>query len=421
MTSDGSSEGDEGITQNHPLLMAQRSTFQWTAELYAADLVAGWQDHLTRYVVASAAASVSFEGQEPLVLIGAKVLDDPLNLYQVTVHERFVEVRVYYRSLSQAFMDEPYDCHLLLKTEVGGRFVTLPAPRPPSQAEWKQVLKKLWFQLLLAEDALVVVSDAARSSAKGQPLYAFRLHPELEWEEAALSPARAALSEWQRELRLALDPADPSVLRAWMGWNDTQSVSNPALEAIRVTRQEGRGKQRQLPSGHGRAGQSVPLLAGPSPRHERWRRLSRVQAAALIAAILLLILIGVVATGASRGAPSTDDPVAVLNQTPTAVESSTGESSAVPTATSAPTRVSMASPTPAPQAQPTPAPTRRPTAKPTPSPTPTQKPSPAPTPAPTPTPTPIPPTPPPTPTDTPTPTPTPTETPTEVPTETPTP
>ena len=160
------SDSYEEAAQNHPQLVAQRSNFQWGAALNAASLTAGWQNHLTRYLVATATASVSFEGQEPLPLLEVKGLDDPLNLYQITLHEQVVEVQVNYRALSQAFMEAPYDCHLLLKTEVGGRFVTLPAPKPPDQAEWKHVLKKLWFQLLLAEDALLVIPDAGACLGK---------------------------------------------------------------------------------------------------------------------------------------------------------------------------------------------------------------------------------------------------------------
>src|SRR5689334_23571268 len=108
MTSDGSFEDTEETTQNHPLLVAQRSNFQWAASLKAAALTAGWQDHLTRYLVATATASLSFEDQEPLRLIEVKKLDDPRDLYKLIIHKQAVEVQITYRALSQAFMDAPY-------------------------------------------------------------------------------------------------------------------------------------------------------------------------------------------------------------------------------------------------------------------------------------------------------------------------
>ncbi len=382
------SDSYEEAAQNHPQLVAQRSNFQWGAALNAASLTAGWHNHLTRYLVATATASVSFERQEPLPLLEVKGLDDPLNLYQITLHEQVVEVQVNYRALSQAFMEAPYDCHLLLKTEVGGRFVTLPAPKPPDQAEWKHVLKKLWFQLLLAEDALLVIPDAAHASAKRQPLYTFRLHADLNWDVVEPPRSGGVLSDWQRELRLTPDPADPHMLRAQVGWNDSQSVSSPALVAITRPEQPSRREVQQTrqrpPQVRGIERVTQPLLLAPLPGHERRWGFSRVRIAGVIAAVLLLVLIAGVAVGATHGGSGASNPLIVSNHSPTAGSTPSALPSTTPPATNAPT----ASPAPGSTPKPNPTPTKRPTATPTPKPTPTPPPTPTPTPSPTPTPTP---------------------------------
>jgi len=380
MTAEGPFERDAEGAPNHPSPITQRSNFQWTAAFDAASLTAGWQDHLTRYLAASAAVSVSFDGQHPLLLFGARVVGDHLHVYQITTHALAVEVQVSYRSLGQAGLDEPYGCHLVLKTEVGSRVVTLPLPTPPSPAEWKQVLRQLWFQLLMAEDALLVMPGAAPASAQGQPLYTFKLRPELDWEESAPNSAGGTRSEWQHELRLTLDPAEPGTLRAQVGWHDAQLVSNPALESVPAA------------TASSRARITKPLKVNPLLRLEYgWGRL-RVRMAALIAAILLLTVMGGVVLGAIRGAARTNLPLAVSNQTPTAGQTPSGIPSATPGATNAPTVQPSPTGTARTPVQPTPrstaTPTPTPTSTPTPTPTTTPTPTPTTTPAPSPTPTP---------------------------------
>ncbi len=405
MTSDGPFGAAEDPTQNHPPLVTQRSQFQWTASLKAAPLAPGWQDHLTRYLVANAAVSLSFEGQEPLPLLEVKKLDDPLDLYKVTIHKQAAEVQIAYRALSQGVLDAPYDCHLLLKTEVGGRFITLPSPQPPSQAEWKQALKKLWFQLLLTEEALLL-SDA--------PLYTFRLHPELGWEAAEGATSGQIFGAWQRELRLTIDPAHPQVVRAWLVWNDAQSASSPSLDQesleqpAPLAEQEPQATEPLALGASGEESAPMPALASALPGHERWKRVSRVRLAAFVAAVALLLLIGGIAVGATRGSSGADNALVISKPSPTAGQTPSGMPSAMPS----PTPVATTAPTatPAPGSTPRPGPT--PTSRPTPTHTPTHTPTPPPTPTPTDTPTP-------TPTDTPTPTPT--DTPTPPPQDTPTP
>ena len=403
MTLEDFSQKEKETTRSRPLLVSQYAGFQWTAELGGADLDAGWQHHLTRYLVASATVSVSFKGQERLHLLEGAVLDDPLNVYQLTLREQAVEVRASYRALGEAFADAPYDCHLELKTEMGACQVTLPAPKPPGQAEWKQVLKKLWFQLLLVDDARLAVSDPL---AKEQPLYTFTLQAELEWQDVVSPPTEGASGEWQRELRLVRDLAHPGKLRAVVGWDDEHSLSHPALEVVRV------GTAIFPPS--------VPVEPVPGP--ERAWGVVRTRMAAVTGAVLLLGLIGILALSATRGTASSNDHLTFSNLSPTASQAPSNGSPTTP-----PTNAPTASPAPGATAQPTPPiptqppPHATPTPSPTPPPTPTDTPPP-----PTPTDTPPPPTPtdtppPPTPTDTPPP-PTPTDTPPPpTPTDTPPP
>ncbi|HLW03352.1 MAG TPA: hypothetical protein VKT82_32205 [Ktedonobacterales bacterium] len=402
MTADeGSLESNGEEHPTRPLLMVQHSNFQWTAALHAGDLDDGWQNHLTRYLVAEATASVSFEGQKPLHLLEVKVLDDPLNLYQITLHAQAVDVQVAYSVLSRVLVDVPYDCHLVLKTEEGGRFVTIPAPKPPSQAEWKQVLRKFWFQLLLAEDDQLGISDAAHALANIQPLYAFRLRAELGWEEDDWSPAEGEPGAWQRELRLVFDPAAPGVLRGQVGWSESPAFSNPALEVVPLqrleptVRREGQAGERQLTQTGTRGRETRPLPVILFPGHDqKWRGQARL--AAILAAVLLLILIGGVALGATRGAPTTRNPLALnpsptSGQTPSTLPSvgSTPSPHTTPTARPSPAGTPPRPPTgPAPPTTPVPTPPR-PTPTPRPNPTPTQTPTATPTAPPTPTPTPI--------------------------------
>ncbi len=404
---EGSSESNEEEHPTHPLPRVQHSDFQWTATLHAGGLDDGWQNHLTRYLVASATASLSFEGQEPLHLLEASVVDDPLRLYQVTLHAQAAEVQVSYSALRQMLQDAPYDCHLALKTEQGGHFVTIPAPQPPGHAEWKQALKKLWFQLLLAEDAQVVISDAAHALANEQPLYTFRLHADLGWEDDAL--AEVGDNAWQRELRLEFDPTEPGVLRGQVGWSESPAFSHPSLEIVPLASlepaltHERQARERQLARAGARGRETRPLPMLPLPRHERgWR--GRTRLAALLAAVLLLVLIGGVALGAIKSATPPRNSLITLNPSPT-----TGMPSVGPTTTAKPTSTPTTRPSPVGTPRPPTGPAPPPTPAPTPSkPTPTPRPHPTPTQAPTATPTN-------TPTDTPAPTPTPT------PTDTPTP
>ncbi len=405
MTDDGPFASNQAAIPDPPSLIVRRSNFQWGAALHADELNAGWQNHLTRYVVANARASVAFRGAEPLRLLGVEVLDDPLNLYQITLQAQAVEVQAAYLALRQAFTDEPYDCHLLLETEEGSRFVTIPAPKPPGQVEWKQALKKLWFQLLLAEDARLAVVDGARAAAKSQPLYTFRLSSELDWEEAAVSSSEGEVSAWQRELRLEVDPAEAGVLRARVGWNDSPAFSNPALEIVPLpgpepaSGRDGPTSARQLTrtGSAGRVTRPLPML--PAPGHERhW--LGRARLAALLAAVLLLVVVGGIAFGATRGTPSTHNSQIGLSQSPTAGQSPSAIASNTPNPTTAPTAQPIPTKTPRPPTGTAPPPTPVPTPVPTPKPHPTATPSPTPTNAPTATPTP-----PPTPTPTPTPAP----------------
>src|SRR6185437_14010907 len=107
------------------------------------------------------------------------------------------------------------------------------------------------FQLLLMEETQLLISDAAHALADDQPLYTFRLHSELDWEEADWSPSEGERSEWQRELRLVFDPAAPGVLRTPVGWSESPAFSNPALEIVSPSRpesalgREGPTRQRQ--------------------------------------------------------------------------------------------------------------------------------------------------------------------------------
>jgi|GEM_PF-2483085 len=403
MTSDSVSfHSGEMSTPNHPLLVAQRANFQWIAALDVAALVAGWQEHLTDYLVAVATVSVSFEGQEPLPLVEVKRLDDPLDLYQITTNEQSVEIRVLYRSLSQAFMETPYDCHLFLRTEVGGRFVALPAPKPPSQAEWKQLVRKLWFQILLAGESMpLMVVDTTHPSAKGQPLYTFRLHPDLDWEESLFTGE--AFSEWQRELRLAPDPTKPGIFRPQVGWAASQGASNQTgIGAREPESQRESGQTGKIGRQGGRRANSqevasLSLAIIPLPTPERGRAFSRTRAVALTAAILLLTIIALVAVNAIRGMPEAKSSSLVLNPSPPLRSVPSGVVLPSPSPTAGSTGAPAMSPVPAPTAMPTPSGTPKPTSTPRPTPdpsptagTPTSPPTPTPTPSPTPTPTPTP-------------------------------
>lgn len=451
MSLEDSSPIDKHIIPPSPSLVARPSNFRWTAALDAADLMAGWQDHLTWYVIASATVSVSFGRGKHVQLDEVTVVGDPLNLYQITVHGQEVAVEISYSALSQAFMDVPYDCSLLLKTEVGGRFVTIPAPRPPGPAEWRRVLKELWFQLQFAEGAVLVLPDAPGSPARSQPLSAFRLHPELDWKEAGASPLEGVVSEWQRELRFVPDLADPGVLRGQMDWNDVQWISNPALHAVSFqNREQIPGQASQLKKLQslwvsGKKALSLRLRRGSLPWNERWWDASRGRVAIVGAAVLLLCMIGVMLVSATRGDATAKTPPTALKPSATISPVPSGTSPSTPPAASPPQASPVPAPQPSPPAinQPTPAPStgnapqappasgstpqptppvsNQPAPTPTPSPAPTSGPEPSPTPTPTPTDTPTP-TPPPPPTPTPTPpTPTPTDTPTPAPTDTPAP
>jgi hypothetical protein len=51
MTFDEPAQDDKQSMPNSPLLVTQRSDFQWSVAL-SAPLASGWQDHLTDYLVA---------------------------------------------------------------------------------------------------------------------------------------------------------------------------------------------------------------------------------------------------------------------------------------------------------------------------------------------------------------------------------
>lgn len=433
-------------SKTSPSLVVQSSNFQWMAALDATALKPGWQKHLERHLVASAHVSLSFERQRSLQRLDVTVVDDPLHFYQVTIHRQTVEVCVSYQALSQAFMDVPYDCHLLLKTDVGGRFVTLPAPQHLSQREWKQLMNKLWFQLLLAEDAAPVVIQAP-GTGRGSPLHAFRLHEKLDWDEGDAEFLGGAVSEWQRELRLMRDPLQSDLLRAQVGWHDPRHVSSSVLEAVRIVRPDPFEQPASEEQGGGFAwlkDQALALRQWVSALHwnKQWWERFGIRAAVLGAAVLVLCLIGVLAVGATdRGTANLKQSPTGLNQpqtntpVPAATPAATLPVATVPTVSSAPSPQpttpvsnppSSAPPvsngpaaTPPPGRTPTLAPTK-PSSPSTPTPLPTAAPTPTATPAPTDTPTPAP-TDTPTPAPTDTPSPTPTDPPTPEQTDTPTP
>lgn len=400
MSTDNSSPDDTPSTTNSPLLVTKRSDFQWTIVL-SDSLPSGWEDHLTDYLVAEATVSLALQDEEPLILTEGKLLDDPRGLYQITSNERSVEVQSAYRALSQSFMETPYDCQLLLKTAKGGRFVTIPAPQPPNSEEWKQLVKKIWFRVVLAGGDLGVASATGGSSLKEQPLYTFKLREELAWDEAAEdSPNGPSLNEWQRELRFIVDPQQPDMVHAQLRWNDRQPISNqmmitgpmPRIEAVSKGRQKTKRRRAR------KKFRLANMLASLSRRnsstyeyenHSFWSRL-----ALATTALLLLALVAVVAIGAVKSRSEGNVPLVAFQPSPTltlpAVPSPT--STDVPTVGS--TAAPSSTPAPAPTAQHAPIPTAtkrpQPTATSAPPPTPTATPSPTDTPTPSPTSTPIP-------------------------------
>jgi outer membrane biosynthesis protein TonB len=411
-----------------PTLSVQASNFQWTAALDAALLKPGWHNHLEQHLVAIAVVSLALDRQPYLRRIAVTVIDDPMNLYQVTIHQHTVEVQASYQAFSKAFMDVPYDCHLLLKTDVGGRFVTLPAPERLSQREWKQVMNKLWFQLLLAEDG-APGSIAVPGVAKGRPLHAFKLHEKLDWDEGEAMFLGGAVSEWQRGLRLTQDPLQSDVLRAQVGWTDARHVSSPVLEAVRLARPDSdeQPMDEEYEAGFGWLKAQAARLwqwVDAVRQDERWWERFGVRVTVVGAAVLLLCLVGVMAVGATdRGKASSKQTLTDVNQSQTNTPIPAGTPAATSPVATTPTVAPVLEPTspaatqppstppasnapavtPPPGRTPTPAPTT-PSSPATPPPEPTSLPSPTPTPAPTDTPTPVP-----------------TDTPTVEPTDTPTP
>jgi hypothetical protein len=441
MIPDESSKHPERVSEHRPQLVENCSYFQWGASLPAAPLIAGWQNHLTNFLMASARASLSWQGQEPLPLLEARALDDPLQLFRVTLKERVAEVRVSYRMLSQADIEMPYDCHLVLQTEKFEHTVTLEAPKPPSRVEWEQFVKQVWFQLALRDEGNIELFEVEPSFPKSSLLYQFRLASDLGWEEADSMPSSGPRDEWQREVWLVRDGVDPWLVHAHVGWNDPSLLVHRVLEPVRNTRpllsvQRARITRKRYSSF---AWQARRLRARMRSALIGVQRTAKGAGAKLVAAVggaLLLGLLWALVLSAPNGTSGADNPLQSVNPSPTRNRMPTNiPESTSPTAslvimptqpptvtatdqpTARPTSVSIPTPTtaPAPTAFPTPAPSATPTLAPTntPVPTPTDTPTPAPTntpvPTPTGTPTPAPTnTPVPTPTDTPAPTPTPT-------------
>ncbi|HEX6777688.1 MAG TPA: hypothetical protein VF099_05765, partial [Ktedonobacterales bacterium] len=386
MSFDGSSPDDTSSSPNAPLLVTKRADFQWTIAL-SDSLPSGWQDHLTDYLVAEATVSLALQDEEPLSVTEAKLLDDPRGLYQITSYERSVEVRAAYRALRQSFMETPYDCQLLIKTPAGGRFVTIPAPQPPSQEEWKQLVKKIWFRVVLAGGDLGVASAAGSSSVKEQPLYTFKLHDELAWDDPA---ADTALNEWQRELRLIVDPQQSDVVYAQLAWSGRQPTGNQMMVTGPMPRIGAVSRGRYKPGRRGRRKQNHRTGAfAPIQRRPFWSRV-----ALLTTALLLLLLVAVVAVGAIKSRAGASAPLALSHPSPTLAPTSFPSATAtdVPTVGSTPVPTSSPAPAPTEQRAPTPTATHRPqpTATATPYPSATSTSTPTPTPSPTATPTPSP-------------------------------
>ena len=386
MSFDSSSPDDTSSSPNAPLLVTKRTDFQWTIAL-SDSLPSGWQDHLTDYLVAEATISLTLQDEEPLSLTEAKLLDDPRGLYQITSYERSVEVRAAYRALSQSFMETPYDCQLLIKTPVGGRFVTIPAPQPPSPEEWKQLVKKIWFRVVLAGGDLGVASAAGGSSVKEQPLYTFKLRDELTWDEPA---ADTALNEWQRELRLIVDSKQPDVVYAQLAWSGRQPTGNQMLVTGPMPRigAASRGRHKTRRRGGHRQVQRTGAFASIQ-RRPFWSRV-----ALLTTALLLLLLVAVVAIGAIKSRAGASAPLALSQPSPTLAPTTFPSATSTDVPTVGSTSVPTSSPVPAPTEQraPTPTATKRPqptaTATPYPSATPTSTSTPTPSPTATPTPSP---------------------------------
>jgi hypothetical protein len=383
MSFDSSSPDDTSSSPNAPLLVTKRADFQWTIAL-SDSLPSGWQDHLTDYLVAEATISLALQDEEPLSLTEVKLLDDPRGLYQITSYERSVEVRTAYRALSQSFMETPYDCQLLIKTPAGGRFVTIPAPQPPSPEEWKQLVKKIWFRVVLAGGDLGVASAAGGSSVKEQPLYTFKLREELAWDEPA---ADTALNEWQRELRLIVDPKQPDVVYAQLAWSGRQPTGNQMMVTGPMPRIGAVSRGSYKPGRRGRRKQNHRTGAFASiQRRPFWSRV-----ALLTTALLLLLLVAVVAVGAIKSRAGASAPLALSHPSPTLEPTSFPSATATDVPTVGSTSVPVSSPVPQPTEQraPTPTATKRPQPTATPYPSATTTSTSTPTPSPTATPTPI--------------------------------
>ncbi len=399
MTFDGSAQGNGQSMPNSPLLVPRRSDFQWSVAI-TAPLAPGWQDHITDYLAAVATVSLSFQDEGPLVLTEAKLLDDPRELYQLTVHERSVEVRARYRALSQPFLDAPYDCQLLLKTPVGGRFVTIAAPKPPGPAEWQHLVKKLWFQLLLAGGDLPVAAAAEASpSVKGRPLYTFKLHPELQWSAPPVDDLLGQVpSEWHHELRLVIDAEQPDRVHAQVDWAAVPRPANqmmvtgplPRIPSVAQKDQKAqRQARRERLNGGNISSTELALLRSPQ---ERGGRPSRWRVVLLTMLLLVLLLLAFLAVSATRGKPHGGLSLLIPTLAPTAVatpspalfptSSPTNQSTSQPTPSTAPSPTTRPYPTATATPRPTATATAVPTATATPSPTATATPSPTATPTP---------------------------------------
>jgi hypothetical protein len=329
------------------------------------------------------------QDEGPLALTETKLLDDPRELYQLTAHERLVEVRARYRSLSQPFLDAPYDCQLLLKTPVGGRFVTIAAPKPPTPAEWQQLVKKLWFQLLLAGGDMPVATAAeAGPSVKGRPLYTFKLHPELQWSAPPVDDLLGQPpGEWHHELRLVIDAEQSDLVHAQVDWAAVPRPANQIavtgpLPKIPSAPQKGRKARRQERRGVVHVSSATaPALALPQPLQERGRRASRWRLVLLTLLLFVLLLLAFFAVSASRGKPHGGLSLLIPTLAPTMVLTPSPFLSPTPLPTSQPTSQPTPSTAPSPTARPHPTATAtpKPTATATPLPTATATATPSPT------------------------------------------
>jgi hypothetical protein len=397
-----------------PQLLSHATPFVWTTLAAPECLGHDPAASLSQYLVARATIQWEAEGADTLwierVIERVKTLGDPMALYEVQRTEHRVELWLRYDAVRLGSLQEPYDCHLAVKTSTGTQVLTIPAPHPPCRQDWQQLIEGLWQAGILPA---ALAQRNQRTSQQARERRAVSELPEIVWRDQPVQhPKLSRQRAWKRELSLATSCGQPGAIEAQLlvsgvGVGRDQPVSRetvqlPALPSVPDDAPVGEGAtptgsiQRQTTSIFRRRAR---LKAG------QWawggKALALVCGALALAALGLALL----AAGVSRQQGSTANlpfatAISLASSTPASAtpaqgnifptpSTGTGQITPVPgvtnsprpsatprspTATANPSPTATGTATPSPTATATPSPTATPSSTATPSPSPTATP-----------------------------------------------